>query len=424
MKTKITIILFAIFLLLSGCGTKTVNTEDAATLPQEDGAKEITVQVRDVYFPVYEKAGKKFEEQTGVKVNLIKDSELDIDIVKTRITAELMAGKGADVYCSQPVNMTPLGYNGLICDVAGWIEQDPGINKDAYYTGIMSSVMSEGKLYEITLNFMPNCILSTQKIAELEGQKNMTWEQFIDKSKDIKRKGALIAMYDTEIFQARLYDIKTLYTDEKNKTLDIPAMIALLKQCKEWGEQGLCFKFNDRNNHSQDSLFFHGGSGSVLPIIGIQENPKYYMYPMPADANTNASGFKISFSNMVSINAASKAKGTAWKFVKFLLSEEIQKMFDMTSVNRNIMEQKIDNQIANIQKKIALDSVQAKQDLIGALNTIDEASEGIFRSSPSYEIIFEEAKRYFSGEISAEEAAENMANKVELYFKEQRYKNG
>ena len=417
MKTKITIILFAIFLLLSGCGTKTANTKDDSTLPPEDGAKEITVQASD-FFHIYERAAKKFEEQTGIKVNFIDDTN---SALRTRIETELMAGKGADVYCSEPVNFTALGNNGLICDVAGWIEQDPDINKDAYYTGIMSCQMSEGKLYEVTLTFQPDYIFSTQRIPELEGQNNHTWEQFINKTRNIKRKGALIGMPDYYIFQARLFDREILYTDEnKTQKLDTPEIIELLKQCKEWGEQGLCWG-SDSINNSGDSLFFHGGSGSVLPIIGIQENSKYYMYPVPADANTNASGVKILFRSRASINAASKAKGTAWKFVKFLLSEEIQKMFDMTSVNRNVMEQKIDNQIANKQKQIAIDPVQAKQDLIDALNTIDEASEGIYSTSPYDTIIIEEAIRYFSGEISAEEAVENMANKVELYLKEQRY---
>ena len=414
---KIILILLGIILLFSGCGTKMADTQISSALPPEDGAKEITVQAIDI-FHVYEKAAKKFEEQMGVKVNFINNIDLDGDTVRTRIETELMAGKGADVYCAQPADFTPFGNNGLICDVAGWIEQDPDINKDAYYTGIMSSRMSEGKLFEITLNFMPDCIFSTQKISELEGQKNLTWEQFIDKTKDIKRKGTLIGMYDSYIFAMRLFDRKILYTDEnKTQKLDIPEIITLLKQCKEWGEQGLCLSANSINN-SGDSLLLHG-SGSVLPLIGIQA--KDYMYSTPADANTNASGFKISLSDSVCINAASKAKGTAWKFVKFLLSEEIQKMFDMTSVNRNVMEQKIDSQIANIQKQIAIDPVQAKQDLIEAINTIDEASEGIYSASPCFKIIVDEAKCYFSGEISVEEAAENMANKVELYLKEQRY---
>ena len=432
MKTKITSLLFILILLFSGCGTKTVNTEDAAILPPEDDAKEITVEVID-YRHFYREAAKKFEEKTGVKVNVIDHYDQDFGTIKTKIEAELMAGKGADIYGM--INLYPLypnvlGSQNLLCDMAGWIAQDPDFNEDAYYMGILESTKSEGKMYGITLNYAVSILTSSAAIPELEGQKNLTWEQFFDKTKDVKRTGALIVMSDMDIFHRRFLERKSDFVNEKNKTqkLDSPEMIKLLEQCKEWGEQGFCWKTNSMENNALITYVTHGAKDGLLPLVSLGSslpvNDKYY-YAYPSDCEGKNAGCHIS-SFYVNINAASKAKGTAWKFVKFLLSEEMQSYFlefDDFAVNRNVMEKEIEQRLTNTEQSegiadfgISLD--EAKK----YLNEVFDSMNLVEGSYPAYdEIIRMEAIPFFLEAITAEEAAENMANKVELYLKEQRY---
>ena len=57
--------------VMSGCSSGSNHANDKA-LPKEDHAKEITIEVRDAT-SFYMNAANKFEEETGVKVNVIND---------------------------------------------------------------------------------------------------------------------------------------------------------------------------------------------------------------------------------------------------------------------------------------------------------------------------------------------------------------
>ena len=148
-RFKLLSVLLVCIALLSGCGAETAQTEDTA-LPTEDNATEITIEVGENSLSFYKNAARKFEAETGVKVNVISAS--NDDTARTRIQAELMAGKGADIYASiylglhrhrakrTSVQSRELGRAGPLL-----------FQTTTFYMNLLGSRFDEGDLYSLLL---------------------------------------------------------------------------------------------------------------------------------------------------------------------------------------------------------------------------------------------------------------------------------
>ncbi len=431
-KNKLLLIFIGFVFLLSACGTKSmsptksVSPGEMAPLP-EDGTTEITIEVVDYSNNFYASAAKKFEEETGIKVNVINDYDSGQSIEELitnldKIKAELISGKGADIYAGFYLDYNAIGQNKHLCNMEGWISQDPDFTTDAYYMNIIRTLAVGDEMYAFPLFFCCNTLGSRVEVPELKSQPNLNWEQFFELTKDVKRSGVLYAFTDYDIFQRRYKDRADDFINAENKTqnLNSPEMIKLLEQCKEWSEQDLCVKYSAGYQvEIFDKAFFKEYATGIEGLLNIECEPGLYYYDIPSDCSENNKGNKIFPVNLVCINAASKYKGTAWEFAKFLLSEEIQLSGSDTPVNRKAAEKFINNRLPGLAESygLTIDTEKTIKDTSDTLGAIGKISNGFV--SPLEKIVFDEVKRYFRSEISADAAAKNMADKMELYFKEQ-----
>ena len=429
---KLLSLLMACIVLLTGCSAAST-VSDASTLPSEDGATEITIEVIDYSSTFYINAAQKFEEETGIKVNVINNynqaqfiqEELSADI--ERIQAELMAGKGADIYANTYLDYNKLGKNNHICNLADWIAQDPYFSDDTYYMNIINSEIDDGKLYSIPSFMMFNALGTTIEAPEL-GEKNLNWEEFFELTSEIKRSGVLYGLTDYEIFRRRFRDRADIFIDEphKKQNLNSPEMVELLEQCKRWSSDGLCIKLSSEDQSLvYKSAFFLEYGGGIELLTNIRFDSPYmegepYLYDIPNDSGNNDKANKIFTIDLICINAASPYKGTAWKFVKFLLSEEIQLTSIHTPINRKAAKIDIERTLTETieYSKLNIDTDQAIRETQATLDAIDELPS-IYQTDIEIIVFNKNAKRFFNNEISAEEAAKSMAAAVDLYFKEQ-----
>lgn len=428
-RFKLIPLIIAFIVLLSGCGAQSAATH-AEPLPSEDDATEITIEVRDVW-GFFQSAALKFEKETGVKVNVINNSqsgdsndELYENI--ERIQAELMAGKGADIYANSYIDYVDVGKNKHLCNLADWIAQDPDFSDDTYYMNILTAGFNKGDMYSVPLFMMFNALGTAMEVPELEG-KNLNWEEFFDLTKDIKRSGVLYGIDDYMLFSQRFKNRYDSFIDEENKTqsLDSPEMIQLMEQCKQWSSEGLCMPITAENySEMYNDAFFKEYGGDIEMLTNIQvDDPSgvgTYFYDIPTDSGKNDKANKISPIDSICINAASPYKGTAWKFVKFLLSKDIQVTGPLTPVNRKAAAQDISKYLNDIINyyNLDIDAEQTIQESEAILDTVTGIA--YVRPTEIEQIVCNRnAQRFFRNEISAQEAAKNMAAAVDLYFKEQ-----
>lgn len=428
------IALIAAVFLWSGCskgGGKSSDTE----LPEEDNATEITIEVQDYNTNFYVKAAKMFEEETGVKVNVINtvmgqtNEELFAlwSTNKDRITAELMAGKGADLYAGIYLNFVDIGKNKHLCNIANWIDKDPAFSEDAYYMKVLKSGVSNGNLYSVPLFMMYSALGTTTELPELEG-KNFNWEEFFELTKGLKRNGVLYGITDMELFKRRFRDRYPYFMENENKkqNLDSSEMIKLLNQCKQWSAEGLCIPFQTGNMTEvfEKALFKEPGGSDMYMLTNFRfDNPhekeQYYYYDIPSDSGLNDKANKIMPSDLICINGASPHKGTAWKFLKFLLSEEVQSTAFFSPINRKAADYHLRKGLNEIIDYFGLevDADEIVKESEAILDGVQQISNSVNESEVE-KIIFDEAVRVFRGEISADTAAKNMAARVKLYRKE------
>lgn len=425
--------LLAFIVALSGCTAGTVSTS-VEPLPSDDGAKELTIEVWDVS-GFYQSAALKFESETGIDVHLKNtykpgpSFQDDYAANEERIQAELMAGKGADVYAGIYLNFTDIGKNKHLCRLADWIAADPVFSNDAYYMNVLTSGFKKGNVYSAPLFIMFNALGSPMEVPALDG-KELNWEAFFNLTKDTKRNGVLYGIDDYALFRRRFGESYARFIDEENKTqnLNSPELIDLLKQCKQWSAEGLCIPFNAENYTEMfdNAFFIEYGGGDMDMLTNFRFDNPYlsdepYYYDIPSDSGKNDKANKIAPSDYICINAASPSKGTAWRFVKFLLSEEIQATGFFTPVNREAAAEHVRKNLNELVDyfKLDTDANQVIEDSKTILDTVSEVSSHTDPTEIEQIVFNKNAKRYFNNEISAEEAAKSMAAGVELYFKEQ-----
>lgn len=425
-------VLLAGVVLFSGCSTGTKKADEAA-LPKEDHATEITIEIQDYGDNFYANAAKKFEAETGVKVNVINDYKPgqpieNLTATTDRIQAELMAGKGADLYANIYLDYISIGKNKHLCNLANWITKEPLFSDDTYYMNILKSGIVEGDAYSIPLFMFFSAMGSNIEVPELDG-KSLNWEEFFEFTKGLKRNGAVYGITDRELFYRRYterYD-HFIVQKKKKQNLNSPEMVKLLEQCKEWSTKGLCISGNAENyTDLWDKAFFKdSGGGDMYILVNFRyDNPnlktQFYFYNMPSDSGKNDKANEIATSDRICINAASPYKATAWKFIKFLLRKDIQMSAFGTPINRRAADEHVKKRLKDQIDYFGLDVDANKiiKESEAILDAVDKVSTQIFPDEID-KIIIEEGKRFFKNEISAEDAAKNMANKVELYFKEQ-----
>ncbi|MDP4117558.1 MAG: ABC transporter substrate-binding protein, partial [Bacteroidota bacterium] len=342
-----------------------------------------------------------------------------------RIQAELMAGKGADIYANTYIDYIKIGKSNHLCNLANWIKADPDFSDNAYYMNIIKSGFDDGNLYSIPLCMMFNGLGSTIEVPELNG-KSLNWEEFFELTKGIKRSGVLYDITDYELFVRRFIDRYDSFIDEEHKSnsLDSPDMVKLLEQCKQWSIEGICIPYDTENTEIHDNAFFKEFSGRDMYFLSNfrYDDPSLdfpFYYDIPSDSGKNDKANKISPIDYICINAASQHQGTAWKFVKFLLREDIQATGWFAPVNRKAAESQISQSLNDIKRSFGLDidTDKVAEENLSILNAIDKAPY-LFKNEIE-QIVGKEAMRYFKNEISSEDAIKNMAAGVTLYFKEQ-----
>ena len=179
--TRITALMLALLLILTGCsGSTGENTTtaaaDSSTIAKED-RETLTVYVLTQGgadpFAVYAKSfGKQNNDWLDVQVEAFSDSES----LEERLKVELPAGQGPDVIVGSfpfGLDMMNLAENGAFCDMTDTIAADESFNNETYYTAVMKAGQIADRQYIIPLRFsIPMFASTASTFAEL----GIDWE--------------------------------------------------------------------------------------------------------------------------------------------------------------------------------------------------------------------------------------------------------
>jgi ABC-type glycerol-3-phosphate transport system substrate-binding protein len=217
-------------------------------------------------------------------------------------------------------------------------------------------------------------------------------------------------------------------------------MVSLLEECKDWRDQGLCAKYMDSATMTDSSSYV--GTGGWLKEAEFfctlpeeYERSYYFFAPMLFDGNAAKVEGEALYPEintgrrLYGVNAGSPKAETAQDFLRFLLSEEGQDIMMNKNplepygivfpINRAVFRDMMERDLERVQAKIDT----ARMDMPGLIGEAEETVDQIafiIIDKPYYRTIIRKvAKEFFLDEISAEEAARQMSDKIGLYLKEQ-----
>ncbi|MEN6390170.1 MAG: extracellular solute-binding protein [Syntrophomonas sp.] len=426
--------------------------ETAACGGRAPQKKEIEGTIRiSVFTPdrFLEEAAQKFQAlHPGVKVEITEFSTPEVkqidantvvsgvqDLENTKenyvnnINTELMSGKGADILSLRTLPYKKYISRNMFADLGKMMEEDKSYDPGKYYSGFFNAVKSKNGLYVLPVGYTYDLLAGQTQIQADDSEWN--WQEFFAAAQGAinQKKGRyILAESDENVFNEIVALNCNRFVNEEAKTcsFDSPEFINLLKMCKELSNKN-CLPNNQARMTQEmfNQVLFHDliiNSVSFLASTETSMNPAKYLYRVPSE-NRGSNAFSP---EMFAINNASPNKTTAWEFLKYLLSDEMQSSPALPGfpVNRAALKQKVERETNEFLQNTSIS--QSKEKRIELMQKYADFQEVMtrelntcpYRDPRITRIVKEEAHPFFSGKAPAETVAQTIQNKVNIYLKE------
>ena len=366
----------------------------------------------------------------------------DFDAYRTRIQMELTNGEGPDILLPAVLqsynNIVPYVENGIFMDVTDFLEDQVFVRcvRENY------RICVDGRQYGVPESFAISVVVTSEKLAV--DNEDWTVETCMQVMRDSGASVFCQAPYGWTKEESGLRVLsflgvgnRGLFVDEEQRisSFEQPEFIEMLEFCKTYADP--ISQLSLRGRISSGEIAFVPGGISGFRDFWYYEalfggSPVYMGYPTPQGGHNGAG-----VGDCYYINAACASKEGALDFMTFLLSEEQQRKLavdDGFPVNQKLLET-----MWQESKEEFVGGLQDHQFITRAGATakprlMTDEEEQFFwsivnqtKTSPTtsnrwgdeiWDIVWDEALPFFSGEKSAEEVAEVIDNRVQLLLDE------
>lgn len=373
------------------------------------------------------------------KINVVEIQ--DGDTLNSKLSAELMAGKGPDIVLYDSSyngisNMEKMMALDVFADYNELIKNDfsdSSIDLKNYNEVVMDSGIYNGKRYFMPISYMPNFLITTTKLSDeysIDTSKSITYEKspkvlskYLNKAKKSEN---MSGFYNVNEELYALIDSNIDFFNKTN-TLQSDKFLNNLNALSE-----LILPADKNNSLGTDplELVLKGNTmfASLYQITGSEPNGMGYIYyyfksnsQTPLIMN-NLSDSEDTSSAFIDkgflINNNSDKKESAFKFVKYMLSEDVQCNSEVgLPVNKAAQKKLIE--------EIDLDSynMEKDSDYNNFISNYSNALDGINKCGFSNDyfnnsIINDVVSKYVSGDITEKQFIKEIQGKTQLYLNE------
>jgi ABC-type glycerol-3-phosphate transport system substrate-binding protein len=379
----------------------------------------------------------------------------------SRINTNIMSGTGADIYAMDIIPLHKFVESGTLENLEPYMENDPEFNRNDYRQNILDALRYRGGTWFLPLDYSfkyyaYDSTLVPAQIASGFG---------VDKAWSAQELLALgIPLYDGsyKLFNAldfvmgpggMFYQLLTenmasfvnLETGRPNFTDG--GFASLLALVSDYGRQGYFPKgitgAQDAEqlmlqvmNAPTDRFFFKlNGPIYLISQFGRNVGLRFMMATggtarsiesddeiVGIQANADGS-VPFEYNMAFAVNSQSKNRETAWAFMKFLLSKEIQLSTNpyFLSLNNEAREEKAGlvfslnnpSRTLNEQQRQALEAYKAAVEALS-----DNINCYMVQDTNINDMILQEARYFFEGSRNADEVTRVLQNKADLYLSE------
>ena len=478
MKTRILSLILTLTLLLSafaGCGTESEpgskagtgvttaqaetptspapsGTSDGTSDAAETDEEEIVLDYSGFVMPeetgtlvVYTDNGDKkavtaavrlFEKTyPGVKVELqeYRDSEF-----ADKIRTEIPAGKGPDVLLTSS-DVLPDIYKtmstGLFEDLSPYVENDNAFDLSEYNEGVMKGGILHGCRYIMPVTYQFPAVLTSREILEENGidpDSLSTYQGFIDACAAYHEKNPgnklfqdgqdqyfVKQFYEYTGMRMIDYETNTVSFDEERfrQAMDVCKLYYVKNPAKAFGEmavdpltRGECLFGTTGSSNFMLFLYSY-----IFLALEYEQEPLMVLVPDEHDGST------ATILEFAAIPKSSPNKLNAWRFLKILLSDEIQYGIDDTKPNQNILFMtgnpvRLESMRKLYQYYVAGFEEYMNDERIDAMmQTTMNVTDAICVPAVIYRYVRDDMLPYIKGNSTYEQAFGKLMNELELY---------
>lgn len=383
-----------------------------------------------------EKIDEYCRRHPGVQIEVQEKQEGEtMDGAMTRLTAQLSQGEGPDLFLLSMTQLKVLQEQGVLEDLT---EAVPEEIKDQIFPKVLQGGMIGGKLYGIIDSVSVDTVLVSKEV----------WQEDTWTFRDVMRlveEGGFDSVFGTQSPERLIYSIvakdvaagnSSLVDREKGEChFDSEEFIRLLELCRKYGtppeEAG---NLSSQEQWEQNIKAVKEGRALAYCSVGnlmsfsrdmaaLGEGYSCVGYPTDGEY----AGYVV-YGDCYGMNADSENKEAAQDFLWYLLGDKVQKRNGITTVRKDIL---CDNVADGAQPgespvfwcdKRAVIPLEGRPDgssfLPEYLEILEKGGWVSMWSDEIGMIISEEAAAYFSGDKTAEAAAEVIQNRVMLYLNE------
>jgi len=384
------------------------------------------------------------------------------------INTELMSGRGPDILAMDILPLATYIERGVLADLKPFMEQDPSFNMNDLRGNILEASMYGNGLYMMPMDFMFNVYAYDSYLIpgvsdRLPGTR-VSAEDLFDIGREVfgevnSRLDIHAYMFNLNGGNQRPSMFQTLLFEENfNEFVDMPSrtadftggsFAALLNRIQQYTDSGYLrtgmdftqitqmspeeindmlermqterFFFKTKSALSLTSSFYQSADGMRLMRgigLGNEEDDKI------AGIQSNRRGeTPFQYTQAYAINANSDNKATAWAFIRFLTSEEMQTSMNLMGlpINNNAFADRLER---NLLMHMGVQSLDAEGQRILAeyIATVSEFADAVntlfIQSETIRNTINTEMEHFFDGTRSAEDVAGIIQNRVGLYLNE------
>lgn len=363
----------------------------------------------------------------------------DPDMAMNRLMADMTAGEKPDLFFMSADKLSILQDKGFLAELQ---ELLPGELREQIFPGVLRSGMVEDRLYYMALEASVNTVAVSEAVWPEE-----TWS-FRDVMALVENAaGDYSGVFGGESQEMLLYDLVLRDIAAGNSSLvdrgkkecrfDSEEFIRILEFCKKYG---LAPEHRDEMTSEDIMEEIHKGKILAYRIEGDLQGfsrtmaalgDGFHCAGFPTEGSR--SGY-VSIYNHIAMNTEGVNQEEAFDFIKYLLSEPVQRSMGTCTVRRDVLTGNVrdgnmeSEGVGGYQypvfwsKEREVIPLEGKPDGSSFLPEYLEILEnGDYMSSMSGDlerIVIEEAGGFFSGDISAEEAAGTIQSRAWVYLNE------
>jgi hypothetical protein len=297
-----------------------------------------------------------------------------------------------------------LAQKGYLTDMNELLAQDSTVAKDMFLDSYMDAMQqTDGKLYALSSGFYIRTLYGR---TEYFGEK-CGWglQDFLNIGTQLSENVCLIASSPQDFLENILSCNIDSFVDWDNAACNFTdgRFAQLLTLCKAYADDGGAAPSSVQ---SGDALLDYAAIMKALnDDISANEGLTYIGYP-----GVPGNGAILGTNDAIAICSQSDKKDAAWEFIKMLFSTEYQMncLGPFYPVTKEAFNETLENLQCGAEKKDVL------------LELVSGVQYRVLPNDPIVTIALEEASAYFAGDNPAENIADIVENRVQIYLAEQK----